>query len=201
MIRNSVLFSCLLSFIYILGQLEGMGRYCIMLIPKKNRRIIYEYLFQEGTLVAKKDAAAPKHHDLEVPNLQVMCVMRSLKSRGLVQETFNWGWFYWFLNNEGITYLRGYLSLPEEIVPDTLKKPRSQPREGGERRGRGDRGERDRSAPREPRKFDTEKKVGAPSGDFKPDFRGGQSLGRGRGGREGYRTQQSGQGQQAAPQQ
>ena len=36
MIRNSVLFSCLLSFIYILGQLEGMGF---------NRELVLEVFF------------------------------------------------------------------------------------------------------------------------------------------------------------
>jgi len=44
-----------------------------MLIPKKNRIAIYEYLFKEGVLVAKKDNNAPKHLSIEgVPNLQVV---------------------------------------------------------------------------------------------------------------------------------
>jgi Ribosomal protein S10E len=43
-----------------------------MLMPKKNRYIIYEYLFKEGVLVAKKDFHAPKHPELDVPNLQVI---------------------------------------------------------------------------------------------------------------------------------
>lgn len=44
-----------------------------MLIPKKNRIAIYEYLFKEGVMVAKKDFNAPKHRDIEgVPNLQVI---------------------------------------------------------------------------------------------------------------------------------
>ncbi|KAI3895623.1 hypothetical protein MKW98_025414 [Papaver atlanticum] len=29
---------------------------------------------------------------------------------------------YWFLTNDGIEFLRTYLNLPSEIVPDTLKK-------------------------------------------------------------------------------
>lgn len=43
-----------------------------MLMPKKNRVAIYEYLFKEGVLVAKKDFHAAKHPALEeIPNLQV----------------------------------------------------------------------------------------------------------------------------------
>jgi len=32
-----------------------------MLMPKKNRVAIYEHLFKEGVMVAKKDHFAPKH--------------------------------------------------------------------------------------------------------------------------------------------
>ena len=43
-----------------------------MLMPKKNRLMIYEHLFKEGVMVAEKDFNAPKHPELEsVPNLQV----------------------------------------------------------------------------------------------------------------------------------
>ena len=53
-----------------------------MLIPQKNRRAVYEQLFKDGVLVAKKDFNAPKHEELEtVPNLQVIKSMQSLKSR------------------------------------------------------------------------------------------------------------------------
>lgn len=42
-------------------------------MPKKNRVAVYEYLFKEGVMVAKKDFHAPKHQDLEnVPNLHVI---------------------------------------------------------------------------------------------------------------------------------
>ncbi|XP_076639394.1 small ribosomal subunit protein eS10 [Colletes latitarsis] len=94
-----------------------------MLMPKKNRVAIYEYLFKEGVMVAKKDYHAPKHPELEtIPNLQVIKAMQSLKSRGYVKEQFAWRHFYWYLTNEGIEFLRGYLHLPPEIVPSTLKR-------------------------------------------------------------------------------
>lgn len=50
-----------------------------MLIPQKNRRLIYEHLFKEGVMVAKKDFNLPKHREVDVPNLQVI---KSLQVRG-----------------------------------------------------------------------------------------------------------------------
>ena len=38
----------------------------------------------EGVCVAKKDYAKPKHDEIDVPNLQVIKLMTSLKSRGYV---------------------------------------------------------------------------------------------------------------------
>ena len=92
-------------------------------MPKKNLVAIYEHLFREGVMVAKKDTHAPKHPELEaIPNLQVIKALTSLKSRGYVKEQFAWRHFYWSLTNEGIQYLRDYLHLPPEIVPATLKR-------------------------------------------------------------------------------
>ena len=92
-------------------------------MPKKNRVAIYEYLFKEGVMVAKKDYHAPKHPELEtIPNLEVIKALQSLRSRGYVTEQFAWRHFYWYLTNEGIEYLRTYLHLPPEIVPATLKR-------------------------------------------------------------------------------
>jgi len=158
---------------------------------EKNKKKVYEYLFKEGVLVAKKDVWAAKHGDIDVPNLHVMKLLQGLKSKGFVKEDFNWQYFYWFLTNEGIEYLRKYLSFPEEVVPATLKKPRTATRPSGS--------DRDRPPPRGDRpqgrgrpQQDGDKKVGAPSGDFKPDFRG-TGIGRGaprerrEGGRDSYR--------------
>merc|ERR1711911_318041 len=102
---------------------------CIkMLMSKKDRLAIYEHLFNQGVMVAKKDFHAPKHPELEqVSNLHVIKALTSLKSKGYVKEQFAWRHFYWYLTNEGIAYLRDYLHLPTEIVPSTLK--RQAPRE------------------------------------------------------------------------
>ncbi|XP_024364000.1 small ribosomal subunit protein eS10z [Physcomitrium patens] len=170
-----------------------------MLIPKKNRVEIYKYLFKEGVLYAKKDYNAPKHPEIDVPNLQVIKLMQSFKSKEYVKENFAWRHYYWYLTNDGIEHLRTYLNLPSEIVPATLKKstrPPSRPMggAGGDRPPRGpprdgDRprfGDREgyRSAGRGDSGFGGDK-GGAP-GEYRPEFRGGRGgFGRGGGGGSG----------------
>jgi small subunit ribosomal protein S10e len=88
-----------------------------MLIPKANRKAIYQELFKgtlhpslswhtnivEGILVAKKDFNAPSHVDLhKIPNLQVIKACQSLTSRGYVKTQFSWQYYYYILTNEGI---------------------------------------------------------------------------------------------------
>ncbi|ELU40117.1 plectin/S10 domain-containing protein [Rhizoctonia solani AG-1 IA] len=82
-----------------------------MIISKQNRRTIYENLFKgkycpPGVLVAKKDYNAPKHEDLDVPNLEVIKAMQSLTSKGFVKTQFSWQYYYYTLTNEGLDYLR-----------------------------------------------------------------------------------------------
>jgi small subunit ribosomal protein S10e len=90
------------------------------------------------------------------------------------------------LTAEGLDYLREWLHLPAEIVPQThIKQQRSHapPRGmlGGEERPRGGRGgprgDRERGEYR--RRDAGEGKEGAAPGEFNPQFRGG--FGRGRG--------------------
>ncbi|XP_032171757.1 plectin isoform X30 [Mustela erminea] len=97
-----------------------------MLMPLDQLRAIYEVLFREGVMVAKKDRRPRSLHP-HVPgvtNLQVMRAMASLRARGLVRETFAWRHFYWYLTNEGMAHLRQYLHLPPEIVPASLQRVR-----------------------------------------------------------------------------
>ncbi|XP_061529835.1 plectin-like isoform X3 [Phycodurus eques] len=95
-----------------------------MVMPLRDLRAIYEVLFRDGVMVAKKDKRPQtKHPEVQgVCNLQVIRAMGSLKSRGFVKETFAWRHFYWYLTNEGIVYLRDYLRLPLEIVPASLQR-------------------------------------------------------------------------------
>ncbi|WVQ81379.1 hypothetical protein IAT38_003503 [Cryptococcus sp. DSM 104549] len=148
-----------------------------MIIPKENRRAIYETLFKEGVLVAPKDFNRPAHPDIpSVKNLEVIKAMQSLNSKGYVQTQFSWQWYYYTLTEEGLAYLREFLHLPSEIVPATHMKPATRPsrpafggRAGGEGGYRAPRGER------EYRKRDDGEKE---AGDFRPRFGG---VGRGAG--------------------
>uniref|UniRef100_A0A2I2Z642 Plectin/eS10 N-terminal domain-containing protein n=1 Tax=Gorilla gorilla gorilla TaxID=9595 RepID=A0A2I2Z642_GORGO len=157
--------------------------FIITLMPKKNRIAIYELLFKEGVMVAKKDVHMPKHPELadkNVPNLHIMKAMQSLKSRGCVKEQFAWRHFYWYLTNEGSQYL-------QIIVPATLHRshpetamPRPKGLEG-KRPARLTRREADRDTYRQcsvPPGADKKAEAGAGSAtEFQ--FRGGCGCGRG----------------------
>ena len=156
-----------------------------MLMPKKNRLAIYEHLFKEGVMVAKKDFHLAKHPDLEnIPNLQVIKAMQRLKSKEFVKEQFAWRHYYWSLTNEGIEYLRKFLHLPGEIIPATLKKqqksetarprPMTQRSEGSRPSGE------DRAAYRRtPGTGQGDKKADVGAGVGEMEFRGGYTRGRG----------------------
>ena len=78
---------------------------------------------ENGVLVVKKDSYLPKHqHITSCPNLIVQMVIKSLKSKGLVDEVFNWQWAYYFVNEAGVKYLVKALDLPADVVPQTYKK-------------------------------------------------------------------------------
>ena len=158
-----------------------------MIVPKKNRALIYENLFKAGVLVAEKDFFAPRHFEINVPNLQVIKLMQSFKSKGYVTEQFNWRHFYWYLTNEGITYLREFLNLSEEIVPGTLKKSRTtRPDAGGRPAGAG------RGGFGGPRRYGDagDGKQAGPGGSSAPTYnRGPGGAGLGRGGPGGYRRE------------
>lgn len=83
--------------------------------------------------------------------------MKSLTSRGYVRRQYCWRHNYWYLNEEGIEYLREFLHLPNDVVPITHKVEntavaRGDVRMGGEFRGGKDNG---------------------PNRGFQPRFRGG----------------------------
>ncbi|SPO05767.1 probable 40s ribosomal protein s10-b [Cephalotrichum gorgonifer] len=158
-----------------------------MLIPKSDRKLIHEYLFREGVLVAKKDYNLPKHDDIDTKNLYVVKACQSLTSRGYVKTQFSWQYYYYTLTPEGIDYLREWLHLPAEIVPAThIKQQRSHapPRGmlGGDERerkpfGRGRGGDREGGYRR--RDAGEGGKEGGAPGEFAPQFRGGYGRGRG----------------------
>eukprot|EP01016_Furgasonia_blochmanni_P039826 TRINITY_DN4_c0_g1_i1.p2 TRINITY_DN4_c0_g1~~TRINITY_DN4_c0_g1_i1.p2 ORF type:complete len:194 (+),score=75.43 TRINITY_DN4_c0_g1_i1:128-709(+) len=117
----------------------------MVLISRKDKRTVFQYLLEEGVIVIKKDFALPQHPETRVPNLHVWMMLRSLKSKGLVELVFNWRHYYYFLKKEGVEWLRGQLGIVGEVVPITHKKTNKNYRgeeadEGEGGRGRGRRG-------------------------------------------------------------
>merc|ERR1711890_221023 len=83
------------------------------------------------------------HKDTGIKNLYVMNALKSLKSKGFVKENFTWQHYHWALTDEGIAHLREQLSLPENVMPNTLKRtqePQARPdrrpnQDGGDKAG------------------------------------------------------------------
>jgi small subunit ribosomal protein S10e len=97
----------------------------MVLVSKEQKRTIFKYLLREGVIVVKKDAYLPFHqHVTTVPNLHVMMIVKSLKSRGCLNQAYNWGWSYYFLTHQGVSYLINELGLPSDskILPATYSK-------------------------------------------------------------------------------
>merc|ERR1712130_400807 len=99
-----------------------------MIIPTDDRLKIWKTLFQDGVMIAKKDTRST-HDECKVRNLYVMKALQSLKSKGFVKENFTWQHYHWALTDEGIAHLREQLHLPENVMPNTLKRTQEpQPR-------------------------------------------------------------------------
>ncbi|VVT45902.1 40S ribosomal protein eS10 [Magnusiomyces paraingens] len=94
-----------------------------MLIPTEDRRKIHTHLFKAGVVVAKKDFNQAKHEEIDTKNLFVIKALQSLTSKGYAKTRFSWQYYYYTLTDEGVVYLRNWLNIPEEVVPDTHKKP------------------------------------------------------------------------------
>ena len=130
----------------------------MVLVHLKDKVKLYTYFLKEGVFACKKDNTS-NNPTLNIPNLHCFLVMRSLVSRKMATEIFSWQWHYYFLTKQGVEYLREYLGLPANIVPNTYKldEQEEQPKEEGgeeneekkgERRERGERERRGRGRPR-----------------------------------------------------
>ena len=105
----------------------------MVLVPLKDKVKLYTYFLKEGVFACKKDNTS-NNPTLNIPNLHCFLVMRSLVSRKMATEIFSWQWHYYFLTKQGVEYLREYLGLPANIVPNTYKldEQEEQKEEGGE---------------------------------------------------------------------
>ena len=116
----------------------------MVLVSRDNKRSIFTYLLREGVIVVKKDAYLPVHQQItSVPNLHVMMITKSLKSRGFLNEVYNWGWRYYFLTNDGVAFLIKELGLPVDakILPATHTKKKVVTKSSGKEGQEGEEGE------------------------------------------------------------
>lgn len=44
-----------------------------------------------------------------MPNLNLICIMRTLNSKKYVNEIFSWNWYYYTVTKEGVKFLCQYL--------------------------------------------------------------------------------------------
>ena len=117
----------------------------MVLVTKKQIREVYAYLLDEGVLVVKKDIHAPRHIVFDIPNTNVMNIMKTLKSKHYVTEVFCWNWHYYTVTDEGIEFLKNYLGAPSHTLPKSRKviprkKMEEEKKEGEapqQRRGKG----------------------------------------------------------------
>nr|GEZ58281.1 40S ribosomal protein S10-1-like [Tanacetum cinerariifolium] len=91
-----------------------------MIIPDKNRKAISKYLFQEGVCYAKKDFNLAKHPEIDVPNLQVIKLMQSFKSKEYVKETFAWMHYYCLLSLLVVPWV-DLLATVLVVLPDSME--------------------------------------------------------------------------------
>lgn len=137
-------------------------------VLKATKIRIYKQLLQDGVFVLKKDFEG-SHEETGVPNLHCYLLVRSLKDRGFLEEIFNWGFTYYYLNKEGCEYLKTKLGISaDNVIPKTFKasnvnfiskeedeedRPRRQFNKGGRTGGRdGQRDGRNRRVGRDARR-------------------------------------------------
>lgn len=76
-------------------------------------------------------------------------------------------WYYYYLTDEGITYLRDFLAIDADVQPETRKK--AAPRPSAPAGARGERGERG-GFRGERRQFSDDRKLGSAPGSYEPNF-------------------------------
>ena len=94
----------------------------MVIVSKTEKRAVYTYLLKEGVIVVKKDSYLPKHQSVDVSNLKVQMLVKSLKSRGYLNDVFSWKWSYYTVTNAGVAYLVKELGVSSDVVPATYKK-------------------------------------------------------------------------------
>ena len=71
-----------------------------MLMPKKHRTLVYEYLMKEGVVVAEKDFGLDKHPAIAVPNIHVIKALQVCLFRSGEKQIFHRNFHFSRLNRE-----------------------------------------------------------------------------------------------------
>merc|ERR1712032_206158 len=71
---------------------------------------------------SRKESYLPQHQQIEVSNLKVMMIVKSLKSQGYLNDVFNWQWCYYTVTMKGVGFLAKSLGVSGDVVPATNKK-------------------------------------------------------------------------------
>lgn len=129
-------------------------------VPRAVRNAVYRHIFKYNGLsleetIRTQDIAEITYQDengrdIHPRNLYVNMIMKSLKSRGYVRDTFAWKHHYYVLTKDGEAFIRRELDIDDVVRPDPCskqiaEKPQEERRDrAGFRRGdrRGDRAER-----------------------------------------------------------
>ena len=91
-------------------------------IFREERKKVHIYLLQNGVICFPKDTKSV-NEVLEIENLKLFMICRSLYSKGCVTQMFNWQYHYYSLTNDGITYLKQELGIEDEgVKPITFRQ-------------------------------------------------------------------------------
>ena len=95
-------------------------------IMKSERNAILYNLLKDGVVCVKKEFEGA-HPDLNIDNLKVWMVTRSLHSKGFLGLTFSWRHYYYTLNQDGIVFIKKVLGIDDETVQPGTHKTRNDP--------------------------------------------------------------------------
>ena len=102
-------------------------------VPQAVKKTVYGHLFKHNGLTMKatirtQDVDGLVYRDANgkqygCRNLYVNSLMKSLKSRGYVKDTFTWESHYYMLTKSGEDFIRYELDIDVNTRPDPCSKP------------------------------------------------------------------------------
>lgn len=87
----------------------------MMLIPTKNILAVKRHMLEKRCIVVE-DSPKGNHPVLNIPNLQVLNIMKSLVSKRYVKKTFCWRHGYYFLEDAAVDVLKDQLCMSDDEI-------------------------------------------------------------------------------------